>query len=431
MSKLSTRPPFVGTEIQDTDLFMIAIDNGDTTFTSQKIDGADLKALVVPSTPATEVAFDKLTPTTSGVTFTPNTPTTTNVLYYSTVDGSTWIYNGTAYVSKVIPNSTEFVLDYSFNDAGSNKTADISRNGYIKVRNDNTLLARFTKILSYGIDIISDVYAQIQQTTVSASVYPLTRMTRKRGTITSQTNALSGDVLGMQAWNGGSTDSAQIFAQATENHGGNVGTSMYFQTVQTGSSGLSTAFWIDGTAKLNVMLGLKCDYATASTLSGFDASKNLISLSTSTYPSLTELAYVKGVTSAIQTQIDGKLSSSTIPCVIQLACSDETTAITAGTGKVTFRMPHAMTLTGVRASLTTAQTSGNIFTVDINEGGTSVISTKITIDNTEKTSTTAVTAPVISDSSLADDAEITIDVDQIGDGTAKGLKITLIGTRTV
>lgn len=124
-------------------------------------------------------------------------------------------------------------------------------------------------------------------------------------------------------------------------------------------------------------------------------------------------------------------TQSTIPCVIQLACSDETTAITAGTGKVTFRMPHAMTLTGVRASLTTAQTSGNIFTVDINEGGASVISTKITIDNTEKTSTTAVTAPVISDSSLADDAEITIDVDQIGDGTAKGLKVTLIGTRAV
>ncbi len=38
-------------------------------------------------------------------------------------------------------------------------------------------------------------------------------------------------------------------------------------------------------------------------------------------------------------------------------------------------------------------------------------------------------APVISDAALADDAEITIDIDQIGDGTAKGLKITLIGTR--
>ncbi len=112
-----------------------------------------------------------------------------------------------------------------------------------------------------------------------------------------------------------------------------------------------------------------------------------------------------------------------------LAASDESTALTTGAGKVTFRMPYAFTVGAVRASLSTAQASGSIFTVDINENGTTILSTKLTIDNTEKTSTTAATAPVISDTSLADDAEITIDIDQIGDGTAKGLKITLIGTR--
>lgn len=115
---------------------------------------------------------------------------------------------------------------------------------------------------------------------------------------------------------------------------------------------------------------------------------------------------------------------------IMVAVSDETTALTTGTGKLTFRMPYAFTLTDVRASLTTAQTSGNIFTVDINESGTTVLSTKLTIDNTETTSTTAVTAAVISDATLADDAQITIDIDQIGDGTAKGLKVTLIGYKT-
>ena len=118
-----------------------------------------------------------------------------------------------------------------------------------------------------------------------------------------------------------------------------------------------------------------------------------------------------------------------LPTEIQLAASDETTALTTGTAKVTFRMPYAMTVTAVRASLTTAQASGSIFTVDINEGGTSILSTKLTIDNTEKTSTTAATPAVISDSALADDAEITIDIDQIGNGTATGLKITIIGTR--
>ncbi len=117
------------------------------------------------------------------------------------------------------------------------------------------------------------------------------------------------------------------------------------------------------------------------------------------------------------------------PCEIQLAASDESTALTTGASKVSFRMPFAMTLTEVRASLVTAQASGTIFTVDINEAGVSVISTKLTIDNTELTSVTAATPPVISDSALADDALITIDIDQIGDGTAKGLKVLLKGIR--
>jgi hypothetical protein len=116
---------------------------------------------------------------------------------------------------------------------------------------------------------------------------------------------------------------------------------------------------------------------------------------------------------------------------IQLACSDLTTALTTGTGKAYFRAPYAFTLTAVRASLGTAQTSGSIFTVDINEGGSTILSTKLTIDNTEKTSTTAATAAVISDTAIADDAEITVDIDQVGDGTAKGLIVTLIGTRAI
>lgn len=109
------------------------------------------------------------------------------------------------------------------------------------------------------------------------------------------------------------------------------------------------------------------------------------------------------------------------------AASDETTAITQGTSKVTFRMPYAFTISEVRASLTTPQSSGNIFTVDINEGETSILSTKITIDNGETTSTTAATPPVISDPDIADDAQISVDVDAVGAGDAAGLKVYLIG----
>ena len=113
-----------------------------------------------------------------------------------------------------------------------------------------------------------------------------------------------------------------------------------------------------------------------------------------------------------------------------IACSDETTALTTGTAKVTFRMPYAFTLTGVRASVTTAPTDATL-NVDINEGGASVLSTVITIDSGEKTSTTAATPAVISDASLADDAEMTIDIDQVGSTIAgAGLKVVLIGYRT-
>tara|TARA_Y100000310_G_scaffold147374_1_gene146649 strand:+ start:16478 stop:16897 length:420 start_codon:yes stop_codon:yes gene_type:complete len=113
-----------------------------------------------------------------------------------------------------------------------------------------------------------------------------------------------------------------------------------------------------------------------------------------------------------------------------VAASDETTALTTGT-KVTFRMPYAFTLTAVEASLTTAGTGANLVTVDIHEGGTTILSTKITIDATETTSTTAATPPVISDTSLAADAEMKVDIDQIDSGgVSAGLKVTLIGNQT-
>lgn len=117
------------------------------------------------------------------------------------------------------------------------------------------------------------------------------------------------------------------------------------------------------------------------------------------------------------------------PVELVVACSDETTDLTTGTAKVTFRMPHAMTLDTVRASVNTAPTGSTII-VDINEDGSTILSTKLSIDASEKTSLTAATAAVISDTALADDAEITIDIDQVGSTIAgKGLKIVFIGTR--
>lgn len=113
------------------------------------------------------------------------------------------------------------------------------------------------------------------------------------------------------------------------------------------------------------------------------------------------------------------------------ACSDETSAIATGTGKLTFHIPVAVTVVGVFAELNTAQSSGNVVTVNIKEGGTTILSTKITIDNGEEIGGssgygTSSTPAVVSDASLAAGAKMTVDIDQIGDGTAKGLKVWLI-----
>lgn len=55
------------------------------------------------------------------------------------------------------------------------------------------------------------------------------------------------------------------------------------------------------------------DTATQDTIAAFTgAGKTLGSLSTATYPSLTELSYVKGVTSAIQTQLNAKVDDGAV-----------------------------------------------------------------------------------------------------------------------
>jgi hypothetical protein len=114
--------------------------------------------------------------------------------------------------------------------------------------------------------------------------------------------------------------------------------------------------------------------------------------------------------------------------ILGVALSDETTTITTGTGKATVRAPYAFALIGVRASVNTVSSSG-VVTVDVNDGGTTVLSTKLTIDASEKTSTTAATAAVLSDMAVASDAELTFDIDTAGTG-AKGLKVWLYGFRT-
>lgn len=131
-------------------------------------------------------------------------------------------------------------------------------------------------------------------------------------------------------------------------------------------------------------------------------------------------------------QIELEKVMELVPAELIVAASDETTALTTGTEKVVFRMPYQMKVTEVRASLTGAGSTSGTTTVDINESGTSILSTKLTIDFGEKTSTTAATPAVISDDILLDDAQITIDIDAVtGGANETGLKVYLIGYRVL
>ena len=136
----------------------------------------------------------------------------------------------------------------------------------------------------------------------------------------------------------------------------------------------------------------------------------------------------KGEGSLYDDKLGGLSWNRAYQCKILATATISTTlSVTASVDYI--RIPYAFRLTDVRASLFSVADA--VVTVDIKEGGVSVLSTLITIDAAEKTSTTAATPAVISDTDLADDSEITIDITTIGGGgnEGEGLKVYLIGYR--
>lgn len=130
--------------------------NSSSTEVTPSINEAWLSQFVFTGQDRTIVSFNTTNPNTGGTVFTPNTPQDDDVLYWSNVNNSYWVWNGTAYVTYVEANTTPFNLAGTTNDAGGNKLANITRTGRIGI----------------GIDPLQPLHVlgTIRQSTVTSSV---------------------------------------------------------------------------------------------------------------------------------------------------------------------------------------------------------------------------------------------------------------------
>jgi len=138
---------------------------------------------------------------------------------------------------------------------------------------------------------------------------------------------------------------------------------------------------------------------------------------------------VSGTVDGRDVAADGGILDKAKIRVLGIACGDETTAITTGTGKAEFQIVDgAFTLTGVYATLTTAGT-GSTISIDVMLNGTTIMTTnKISIEATEKTSDTATTAPGLTTTALAENSVIRIDFLAVDSGgVGAGPKVYLVG----
>jgi hypothetical protein len=109
----------------------------------------------------------------------------------------------------------------------------------------------------------------------------------------------------------------------------------------------------------------------------------------------------------------------------QLSCSDLTSDLETNLEAAYFRLQRALVVTEVRASVLQPSVTGAI-TIQLTVNGTPMLATPLTLDQGERTSTTAAVPHILSLSSLPDDAEVVVQILAPG-ANAKGLIVSMIG----
>jgi len=165
-------------------------------------------------------------------------------------------------------------------------------------------------------------------------------------------------------------------------------------------------------------------YLTASEMLISGADKKVISAPVATYPSLTELTYVKGVTSAIQTQLDalgGRYA--------QFMLFESDASVSTGNGIGGFAVPSDYNGMNLVDATATVHTKGITGATDVQvrrrRTGTDadMLSTKVTIGDEFFASDGVIDT---ANDDLATGDQIYIDVDAVHSGTAPlGLSVVL------
>lgn len=115
--------------------------NGTAIFTNNTGGTFNVDGFFTGSTTPEEISyFDSIDPNITGTTFDPDIQQDINILYVSSVNASTWVWDGLIYngYTGTTMATTPFYLNGTTIDAGGNKTAEIQRAGAIHIGTGNT-----------------------------------------------------------------------------------------------------------------------------------------------------------------------------------------------------------------------------------------------------------------------------------------------------